>query len=140
MACDRLDDRLDAGRAVLVLDADVTPRLPRWSGDVTRSIPAILRSTWWRPTFTVAVDATPWSQTRSELAIRPLSSNCQRHAAAYAVAAHALADHLCAVLTEMLEADPATREPAEPGCLVVERDHITLVRLAGDLTHDTAAD
>ena len=141
-AFDRLPTLISRGSRVLVLDRRSEARDTEYLAGPARCVRATLRPGGLRGSFRVAVEATPWSHDRTEIAIRPEEKRCSRHPARFCDAAHAVIDSLTApLLTDVLREAKAAETPQHSrlGCMVRETDATTVVKLAGDLDHGTVA-
>jgi len=107
-AFDVLPDRITAGRRTLVLQARPVP------GDATslieplRSAPATLGTGSLSPRFRVALEATAWSGTVSEVSIRSLGRAPMRRPESFCQAAHAVLDELTGSLLDLQAATSIT--------------------------------
>lgn len=142
LALDQLAERTVCDGASLTLDGGDT-REPTWPFDPWRSLPATLRVGRIRPPFRVRIEAVPWSETRSQIAVRPRGRACRVASASYFDAAHALAAHIGDIVLDSITSTAPTARPGELSCQIhdVDFDHgdgFALVKVAGDLYCETS--
>ena len=141
-AFDRLPATISQGSRVLVLDRRSELGDSGAPGNPWRCVRGVLHPGRLRPAFPVEVEAAPWSQHRTEIAIRPNGRRCLRHPTSFCDAAQVVIDHLAGpLLIELLRAAEPVNIPEQGrlGCMVNETDAVTIVKLAGDLDQGTVA-
>lgn len=141
-AIDQLPPHSACGDVSLVLSRTQSRRQPTSECDAWRSVPAWLRTGHRRPRFRVALEAVPWSNERSQIAIRPDGWTCDVWSSTFCEAAHTVAAHLHRTLADMITAAEAAPPPGELSCRAHDvefddGDDIAVVKIAGDLHHET---
>jgi len=143
LALEQLPDRTTCDGVSLTIGRVETRRQPTSACDPWRAVPASLRAGRFRPAFRVSLEALPWSETRSQLGLRPEGRSVRAWPSSFCDAAHTMLEHLSSVVLETIAAAAPSAAPGEISCKVqdVEFDDgqsVALVKVAGDLDYHTS--
>jgi anti-anti-sigma factor len=143
LALEQLPHRTTCGGVSLALRSTETRRQPTSACDPWRAIPASLRIGRVRPAFRVSLEALPWSDTRSQLGLRPEGRSSRAWPSSFCDAAHTVLEHLRSVVLDTIASAAPSAAPGEISCKLhdVEFDdghNVALVKVAGDLHYHTS--
>jgi anti-anti-sigma factor len=102
-----------------------------------------LRSGSFRPAFRASLEVLPWSDTRSQLGLRPEGRMCRARSTSFCEAAHATLARLTQMVVDMIASTAPSAAPGEISCQVHDVDFddgqsVALVKVAGDLHYHTS--